>query len=144
VGDRLFEGGADHRHARAVGPVEGLRAAAGLEHLAAEALAEAALADEAEVLGRDAAVGGEAQALVLLVVQEDPGRGQAEARDQLVEGRLEDGLDVLLAVQAGRDGREHGQLALAPGNRLLEPPCLRAGAAGGLRFRQFLRHHGPS
>jgi hypothetical protein len=136
VGDRLLEAVADRRHARTVGPVQRQAALARLEHPAAQALAEAALADERQVLRRDPAVRGQAQLLALLVLQEDPARPEREAREQAVERSVQHALDVLLAVQPGGDVGEHCQLGLPPGYRGQQV----AGPVPCRRIGQFLRH----
>ena len=140
VGHGLLETGGDHRHARALGGVAGLGSVARGEDLPAEALAEAPRPREVEVRGRDAAVGGETELAVLLVLEEDPGGGEAEAAQQRVERRVEDDLDVLLAVDARRDGRENGELPLATLHGPLEVAEARGDRGHGPVFRQVLRH----
>ena len=120
VRGRLLQALADHRHARALERVAGLPAAARGVHLAAQAFAEALALDESEVLRRDAPVRREPQPPARLVPQQHPGRPQAEACQQPLEGRIEDLLDVLLAVVAGRQVGQDGELALAPRHGLLE------------------------
>jgi hypothetical protein len=43
-------------------------------------------------------VGGETELVVLLVLEEHPGGGEAQAAQQRVERRVEDGLDVLFPL----------------------------------------------
>ncbi len=83
------------------------------EDLPAEALAEAPRPDGLEVGGRDSTVGGEAQLRGLLLFEEDPGGRESEAPQDRLEGGVQDGLHVLLAVDALRDLGEYGELALA-------------------------------
>ena len=83
------------------------------EDLPAEALAEAPRPGGLEVGERDSTVGGEAQLRGLLLLEEDPGGPESEALQDGVEGGVQDGLHVLLAVKALRDLGEYGELALA-------------------------------
>ncbi len=112
VGDRRRDAGDDRRHARTVGPVEGLAGLAAVEDAAAQALADAAGPELVQVRGRDAAVRREAQALVLVVLQEDPGGVERQTVEDGVEGTVQDGLHVLLAVQAQGDVGQDRELAL--------------------------------
>ena len=148
---------ADHGHARALGGVPGLHALSRGEDLRAEALPEAARGHGLEVGRRHPAVGGEAQVLVLLVLEEDPGGLDREADAEAVQGGVEDGLDVILLVEAGREVREHGQLPAARLHRPLERlDALRElrslplttwrsrGPRHATVVRQILRHPPPS
>ncbi len=106
------------------------RALAGLEHPAAQALAEAARLERLQVLGRDAAVGGEAKVPVLVVLEEDPGRLETETVEESVERAVEDRLDVLLTVQPCRDVRQDPELPLPTLNGVLQ-----LAHRGGIRLR---------
>ena len=132
VRHRLLESIGDRRHAGALAAVQRLPALASGEHPSAEALPEPPGAREPEVLTRDAAGGCQAQALVLLVLEEDPGGLQTEAVEQSVERAVEDGLDVLLTVEPVRDVGQHRQLPLAAHDGLLErTDTLRGGRSPG-------------
>ena len=120
VRHRLLEPLGDRRHARAVGGVAGLHPVARGEDLPAEALAEAPRPGGLEVGERDSTVGGEAQLRGLLLLEEDPGGLESEALQDGLEGGVQDGLHVLLAVEALRDLGEYGELALAVLDGLLQ------------------------
>jgi hypothetical protein len=122
-----------------------LAAAARGVHLAAQALAEALALHEGQVLGREAAGGREPQPPSRLVPQQHPGRAEAQAGQQPLEGRVEDVVDIFLLVVSGRQVGQYGELALAPHYGLLEgfEPFGMAPARFGRHetfLRQVLRH----
>ncbi len=113
VRGRLLQSLGDHRHARALLGVARLAAVAGGVHLAAQALAEPLALDERQVLGREPPVRRQPQPASGVVPQQHPRRAQAEAVKQALERRIEDCVDVFLAVMAGGEIGEDRELALA-------------------------------
>ncbi len=120
----MGDGGAqaldDVRHAGTLRRVARLHAMAAPEHLGTQALPEAFSPDLLHVALRDAARGGEGELPLLVRAHEDPGRLEVHPLEDLVERDVEDGLDLVLAVDARGHLGEDGQLALPLEDRVAQ------------------------
>src|SRR5439155_6648781 len=122
VSDGSLEPGDDVGHARALSCIARLHAVAGPEHFRAEALAQAARADLLEIGGRDAPRGHEIEFPFPLVPGEDPGRVQFHPAQDLVQGDVQDLLDLFGPVDPARHLGQDYELALALPNLMVQRP----------------------